>query len=151
MPSPLSGSDIAQVIQLAVAPVFLLSGVGIVLNVLTQRLARVVDRSRVLEERLPSVSGAEQADLRERLAILDRRARLVSRAIALGTSCALLISGVVVILFVGAFLGLDASAVVAILFVVAMLCFIGTLVMFLREVLLAIEGLRRQSIRRERV
>lgn len=128
-------ASVAHVIQLAVAPVFLLTGIG----VMTNRLARVVDRARALEEdHLTKAPGAESG---AELARLSRRARLISIAISLCTMTALLISAVIAILFLGAFLSFDASVFVALLFVAAMLTFILALLCFLREVMLAISTL----------
>lgn len=132
-------STVAEVIQLAVAPVFLLSGVGIILTVLTNRLARVVERARGLEE---SASAAEQPVRQREIQVLARRARLINRAITLGTVCALLVSLVVVALFVDAFVDLNLSSPIALMFVVAMFSLIVALLCFLREVFLAIGALR---------
>ncbi|HYT05217.1 MAG TPA: DUF2721 domain-containing protein [Gemmatimonadales bacterium] len=142
MPSNPAVPDIARVVQLAVAPVFLLSGVGVTLTVLTNRLSRIVDRARSLEGRLPAVPQAERAGLQGELATLSRRAQLINRALTLSTTCALLVCFVIATLFVGAFLELDLSGVIALLFVVAMLAFIGALVSFLREIFLATANLR---------
>jgi hypothetical protein len=130
-------TDVAHVIQLAVAPVFLLSGVGVTLTVLTNRLARIIDRARVLEARL--TNHPEQLHEKERteLKLLARRAHMVHLAITLGTTCALLIALLIVALFAGAFLAVDLSRLIGGLFVVAMLAFVGALMGFLREIYLA--------------
>jgi hypothetical protein len=132
---------VAHVISLAVAPVFLLSGIGAMLAVMTQRLARVIDRARVLEMRLEANPG-QAAVLHKQLATLSRRAKLVGRAITLCTTTALLVCAVIAILFLGASMGFDASTPVAILFVVAMLSFFIGLLIFLREILVATASLR---------
>lgn len=131
-----------QVIQLAVAPVFLLSGIGVILTVLTNRLARVVDRARRLEDAARSSTGPDLEERRRELNVMATRARLMNRAITLGTLSALLVALVVVVLFLAAFLHFDAKVVVAALFVLAMLCLIGALLFFLREVFMAIAALR---------
>jgi hypothetical protein len=131
----------AHVIQLAVAPVFLLSAIGAMLSVMTNRLARVIDRARTLEaeaEARPSHAGP----IHERLDTLSRRARLASRSIALCTITALLVCAVIAVSFVGAFLGFDASVAVALLFTVAMATFFVGLVYFLREIFVATATLR---------
>jgi hypothetical protein len=133
-------SSVAQVIQLAIAPVFLFSGVGTLLIVLTNRLARIVDRSRTLEAQ-PTLLG-EDAPARRELDMLHRRAYVVDWAVSLATVAALLICCVVGILFVGAFLDVPVSRGVALCFVAAMAALIGALVCFLREILLATSGLR---------
>jgi hypothetical protein len=133
---------IAHVIQLAVAPVFLLTGVGAVLAVLTQRLARIIDRARALEERLPGASEETRAHDLGELGLLSRRARLMNRAIGLCTTCALLVCAVIVTLFVGAFLETDVALAIGLFFVAAMLALFGGLLMFLGEIRLATTGLR---------
>ena len=130
---------VAHVIQLAVAPVFLLTGIGGMLAVMTNRLGRIVDRARRVED---DAGAQPEPALQEELVRLSRRARLISVSISLCTLTALLVSAVIAILFLGAFLAFDASVLVALLFVAAMLTFIVALVCFLREVFLAIEGLR---------
>jgi hypothetical protein len=135
-------STIAEVIQLAVAPVFLLSGVGIMLTVLTGRLARVVERAREVEATAKSAAPTEFPSIHQQLQVLGRRARLMNRAITLCTICALLVAFVVVALFVGAFVEFRIATAIALMFIVAMLSFIAALLCFLREVFLAIASLR---------
>jgi len=124
---------VGDVIRLAVAPVFLLSGVGIMLTVLTNRLARVVDRSRDMEHK-PETQPALDA--------LVRRGRLLSHAIALCTICALLVSVVVVVLFLGESFNFRVAYIIDALFIAAMLSFIGAILYFLREVFIATATLR---------
>ena len=131
---------IAHAIQLAVAPVFLVSGVGALLAVLTHRLSRIIDRARLLEAALASPIADEH--MHTELAALSRRARLINRAIGLATTCALLICSVITLLFVGAFAGVDVSTLVGLVFIVAMLALIGGLLSFLREVQIAIRSFR---------
>ena len=133
---------VAHAIELAVAPVFLVTGIGAILAVMTNRLGRVIDRARVLEERLEEVSPEFLATLRADLAVLSRRAKLIGRAITLCTTTALLVCTVVAVLFLSAFLGFDASILVALLFIAAMLCFFLGLLCFLREIYLATMNLR---------
>ena len=125
---------VAHAVQLAVAPVFLLTGIGAFLTVMTNRLGRVIDRARILEERLETASPESVATLRADLAVLSRRAKLNGRAITLCT--------VIAVLFLSAFLQFDASIPVALLFVAAMLCFFLGLLWFLREIYLATKSVR---------
>jgi hypothetical protein len=133
---------IGHVIQLAVAPVFLLTGVSGLLAVLTNRLARIIDRARTLEERSTRVAAAEQDPLHAELRLLARRARLINSAVSLCTMCALLICAVIVALFVGAFLSTDLSLPIGLIFTGAMLALFWALVSFLREIYLATRSLR---------
>ena len=119
---------ITHAIQQAVAPVFLLAGIGGILNVLTNRLARIIDRSRNLHHRLETVSEERSMVIRDELSMLTRRARVVHRAIGFSTASALLVCVVIALLFLSA---------VAALFVLAMCFLIVALSGFLREVQLA--------------
>lgn len=134
--------DVARVIQLSVAPVFLLTGVSGLLAVLTNRLARIIDRARLLEDRLTTVAPVGAEPIHAELATLSNRARFVNRAITLSTICALLICLLIVTGFAGAFLAIDLARVVGSLFVTALLALIGALITFLREVSLATASLR---------
>jgi hypothetical protein len=133
---------VAHAIQLAVAPVFLLSGIGAILAVMTNRLGRIIDRARVLEEKLDDASAEILAALRADLAVLSRRAKLISRAITLCTTTALLVCTVIAVLFLSAFLRFDATIPVALLFIAAMSTFFLGLVWFLREIYVATVSLR---------
>ena len=133
---------VAHAVQLAVAPVFLLTGIGAFLAVMTNRLGRVIDRARVLEDRLERASPESVALLRADLAVLSRRAKLIGRSITLCTATALLVCTMIAVLFVSAFVGFEASVPVAVLFVAAMLSFFLGLLWFLREIYLATKSLR---------
>jgi hypothetical protein len=138
---PTDIANVAHVIQLAVAPVFLLTGVGAILSVLVSRLGRVVDRLRALRK-----SGeAERAARAQEMAALSRRSHWIHRAITLCTVWALLICIVIAVLFVSSTTGLDPSVVVSALFVAAMLALIAGLVCFLREIALATGNLERPA------
>ena len=140
-------SAVAHVIQLAVAPVFLLSGVGAMLSVLTNRLGRIIDRARVLEDLHPSAGAERLSQLELDLRTLAHRARLINQAISLCTTCALLVCAVIAALFTGAFLQTDLSALVGLMFIVAMLTLIGALVSFLREIQIATRSMRIGALR----
>jgi hypothetical protein len=134
-------AGVAPVIQAAVAPVFLLAGVATTLNVLATRIARIIDRARIMEDRLPTATAEHADELHERLRVLSRRATLINRAIALCVLCGLLVSLVVAALFVSALLEIDLALPIAIAFVVALLSFAAALLHFLREVFIATAAL----------
>ena len=146
--------EIGHIIQLAIAPVFLLTGVGTNMLVLTNRLARIIDRTRDLEERLDrrdAVSADQQTFIMAELEVLFRRAKKINRAIFLSTSCALLICMVVAGLFITDALDLRLASVIAGLFVLAMVALTGSFIYLLREILLATDFMNRQQRqRRER-
>jgi hypothetical protein len=135
-------TDVAHAIQLSLGPVFLLNGLGVLLAMLTSRLARIVDRARVLEERLPQAGEAEATEIHSYLAVTSRRGRLMNRAITLGTVAALLVSLVVVLLFAAAFVKFPFGATIALVFIGAMLALVGALWCFLIEVRVATAALR---------
>jgi hypothetical protein len=137
--------DVSHIIQIAVAPVFLLAGVGTKLMVLTNRLARIIDRSRVLEDRVHANSPTSEHDQHE-IDVLYRRGHLINRAITLSTACGLLICMVVAALFIGDALDIALNRLIAFLFVIAMLCFIGSFTFFLREIFIATKTLTLRRI-----
>jgi uncharacterized protein DUF2721 len=143
MVSPSSIGDIAHVIQLAIAPVFLLTGVGTLLAVLSNRLGRAVDRGRVVEKLLPGLAGEALALAHEELVLLSRRTQLIYAAIALAVGCALFICLLIAVAFVDAFLAVNLAVTIAVLFVFAMLALTGCLIVFLREIFLAVTSARR--------
>jgi hypothetical protein len=133
MQSATDVTTVAHVIQLAVAPVFLLTGIGAILNVITNRLARIVDRSRVLS----GASDQLKSGHREEMALLTRRTRWVHWAVSLCTMSALLICIVIAALFLGSVTGFEPSDTVSLLFISAMFALITGLLCFLREIFLA--------------
>jgi hypothetical protein len=133
---------IAGLIQLALAPVFLLAGIGAILNVMAHRLARVVDRSRALEEALESFDEAERKRAAGELQLLDRRMGTVHLSISFCTASALFVCVVVAILFIADLADFAFGRPVAWLFIVAMLLLIVGLLLFLYEIGLALRGLR---------
>jgi len=134
MPSDID--TIAHAIQLALAPVFLLVAVGSLLGVLTTRLSRAVDRSRVLHGRAEAGGDAPQSLAAEML-ILARRMRIINAAIILCVICALLICTVVAIIFLASIVSIAVTAPIVWCFVAGMSCLIGALLCLLREIYLA--------------
>jgi len=136
--------DVTRLIQLAVAPVFLLTAVGTIIGVLSNRLGRAVDRSRALEERLRQLQPEGQKAARAELNLLSRRVRLVYGSIVLSVICALFVGLLIAVAFVDAFIEIDLSKFIGLLFIAAMLAFILALLVFLREIFLAVSSARSQ-------
>jgi hypothetical protein len=146
-PLPSAPSLIAAAIQLSIAPIFLLAGIGALLNVMTSRLSRVVDRARALEAGLDGgESGEERARHLAELRVLDRRMTYANRAITLCSVAALLICCVVALLFVGQILRLPFDLVIAVLFILTMGALVLGLVQFLVEIAVATRQLRVRAI-----
>jgi len=135
-------TDIARTIQSAVAPVFLLAGIGAFMNVIAGRLNRVVDRARVLERLHPDSSGAEHDRHVWELRLLDRRITLSSNAIFLCVASAITVCLVVTLLFVAELAQLDYGVSVSVLFVLAMALLAVGLILFLIETRVAVQGIR---------
>lgn len=130
-------SNVAHVIQLAVAPVFLLTGVAGILSVLVNRLARVVDRFRVLDTQFPQASELAIFHMRQEMHALSQRARMIHWAIGLCTGCALLVCVVIATMFFSSVVGVDLSILVSVLFILAMLTLVAGLLCFLYEIQVA--------------
>jgi|SRR5208282_5037340 len=150
MPTETPISAIAHVIQLAIAPVFLISGVATLLSVLANRLGRIVDRARVLEAKFELLDEAKRGSTVEELKRLSRRARLVNVAITCSTVSALLTCVTIATLFTATFLPINLSKVITVQFIASMVSLFLALLTFLREVLIATSGLRISSSRRGR-
>lgn len=137
MTLPLPGNDVASAIQLALAPVFLLTGIAGMLNVMTGRLSRIVDRGRTLTE-IDSDDPAHAAELRT----LEVRRGLVSVAITACTTASLALCVVIATLFASALLGVRLDWIVGLMFTAATLALVVGLTWFLREVWMASTSIR---------
>lgn len=135
-------TNITHAIQLAVAPVFLLTAIATLINVLNARLGRTIDRRRALEKMM-----FESADNPKRVAVLDseralqiHRLHVIYWAILSAVSSALLICLVIVGAFIGALLEIEVSRLIAVLFILAVVSMVFALILFLREVYLMIDA-----------
>ena len=128
---------ISHAIQLAIAPVFLLTAVGTIINALINRLARAVDRRRDVEQLLSTPDTPDREGLELELRILRRRTVIIVRSIALAVFSALMVCVLIAAAFAAAFVSVDLSHAIGGLFVASMIALIACLVLFLREVFLA--------------
>jgi len=135
-------STIAQTIQLSVAPVFLLAGIGAILNVMAGRLGRVVDRARMLEQLHPKSTGPEHERHVWELRLLDRRITVINAAISVIVMSAIAVCLLVALLFVAELTHLEIGNAVAIVFVLSMALLILSLGLFLLEIRLALRSIR---------
>lgn len=145
-------STVAATIQTAIAPVFLLAGIGAILNVLAGRMARVVDRVRALEAQHPEASGPARDRNVWELRILDRRISVINHALATCVASAVAICLVVALLFVARIVNLHIGLAVALLFIIAMLLLTIGLLLFLIEVRISLRAIhvRAELLERER-
>ena len=130
-------SQVAQTIQLALAPVFLLAGIGAFLNVCVSRLARVIDRARAVEPLVLTTRGKEHDRMVSEIRVLDRRMSVVNGAIFLSVSSACAVCLVVILLFAGNLFGAHLGTPVAILFSLAMVLQAVAFATFIQEIRLA--------------
>ena len=148
MPTETTMIDLTHTIQLAVAPVFLLTALGTLLSVLSARLTRIVDRARILSGRDPAVDEKVRAEHNEEMHALSRRRNLINYAITSAVLAALQVCLLVGVAFVGFLLHTNFSFAIAGLFLGAMAAYIMALVLFLREILVAVAGARMRPMPR---
>jgi uncharacterized membrane protein (DUF106 family) len=134
--------DITHTIQLAVAPVFLLTAIGTTLSVLATRLARVVDRARALEAVFHTVGKEDQERSLRELGVLKHRAGMINRALTAGVGSALCVCLLITVAFFGYLMQVNLGQLVAVLFIFAMALFMFALVNFLREIFGSLRSLR---------
>jgi hypothetical protein len=127
-------SELVPVLQTAVSPVVLISGVGLLLLTMTNRLGRIVDRVRALALRCRECEGEEEEQVRAQLLILEKRAHLVRRAIALAGLCVLFAALLVISLFITALAGADVPWLIAAFFILSLASLVLSLVEFLRDI-----------------
>ncbi len=126
-------SQVAHTIQLAVAPVFLLAGIVAFINVCASRLARVIDRARVVETLVLETTGEEHDRAIDEIRVLDQRIRVVNRAIFLSVFSSLLVCAVVILLFASSLLDVNLGTLIALLFIGAMLSIGTAFAIFIQE------------------
>lgn len=134
--------ELVPILQVAVGPVILISGVGLLLLSMTNRLGRVVDRSRSLADILRRVESKERGRLTSELRILSTRARLIQRAITLAALSVLLAAFLVIALFFTALLRLNVALLIIFLFTACLASLIGSLLVFIKDINLSLEALK---------
>ena len=125
--------NLLAVIQAAIAPVVLISGVGLLLLTLSARLGRIVDRTRLVAAELHAAAQGERGPLEHQLAVLRRRARLIRLSLTLSASAVALIGVLMTLLFLGLVLGWNLTLACTLLFVAALTCVVVAMFVFVRE------------------
>jgi hypothetical protein len=145
-------NTVASTIQIAIAPVFLLAGLGSILNVLAGRLSRIIDRVRALEALHPRSTGPEHDRHVWELRILDRRISVINAALFFCVASGVLVCLVVALLFVARLVHLKIGTVVAVAFIIAMLLLMVGLILFLIEVRISLRAIhvRAELLEKER-
>lgn len=137
---PLSIAPVIAALQLAISPLILISGVGLLLLCMTNRIARVMDRARLVAADCEIVGDDELPVCHSKLDILSRRAKLLRSSIGMASLTALLVAVLVILLFCGALLGVEIAPVIAVLFVGCMCSLIGSLAFFIWDVNLSLQA-----------
>ncbi|MFC2054926.1 DUF2721 domain-containing protein [Chloroflexota bacterium] len=127
-------TQLVPVLQTAIGPVILISGIGLLLLTMTNRLGRAIDRARILVGNLPNTTETRGVKIKAQLQILWRRARLIRLAIALASVSALAAAILIIVLFLTALWQVETSWIIVILFIVCMLCLIGSLALFIHDI-----------------
>ena len=134
--------ELIPVLQVAIGPVILISGVGLLLLTLTNRFGRAIDRSRLLAREMRDLTGPEQARLARQVKILYRRAGLIRVAVVMAAVCVLLVAVLISVLFFTALFNLEAAWVISGLFIGCMASLIVSLAAFIKEVQLSLHALK---------
>src|SRR5579859_4615534 len=139
---PLSVAQLIPVLQTAIGPTILISGVGLLLLTMTNRLARTIDRTRATARELANASEGDRGKGRKQLHVLWRRARLIRLSIALASMSALFAAILIITLFLTALLQLENTWVISALFIICLANLIGSLAVFIHDINLALAALK---------
>ena len=134
--------ELIPVLQVAIGPVILISGVGLLLLTLTNRFGRTIDRSRQLVRELRELAGTDRERLEGQIEILYRRARLIRLSITLAAVSVLLASVLIIVLFLTALWNLEVGLLLSLLFIACMVALSGSLVAFIRDINLSLGALK---------
>ena len=138
----ISVKDLIPVLQVAIGPVILISGVGLLLLTLANRFGRAVDRSRQLAREMRELPASEQERLGGQIDVLYRRARLIRLSITMVAVSVLLASVLIITLFVAALTHVEAGLVIMVLFICCLTSLVISLVAFIREINLSLAALK---------
>ncbi len=130
----LSVAQLIPVLQTAIGPTILISGVGLLLLTMTNRLARAIDRARITARELPAGSDSDRAKGVEQIRILWRRARLIRLSIALASASALFAAILIIVVFVTALLQIETAWLICTLFILCLACLIASLMVFIHDI-----------------
>ena len=139
---PNSLNEIVPVLQVAIGPVILISGVGLLLLTMTNRLGRAIDRARQLKGELPKRTEQDRQQVLAQVAIIYRRARMIRSSITLAALSALLASALIIVLFVTALLHSEQAMLVSIIFIACMASLLLSLITFICDINLSLHALK---------
>ena len=137
----MSLADLIPTLQLAIGPVILISGIGLLLLSMTNRFGRVIDRSRHLAKELQNIGDKDRTKIMGQLKILAKRARIVRAAIALAAISVLLAAVLIITLFLGALFGLGVVGLIVTIFITCLFALIGALLLFIADINISLKAL----------
>jgi uncharacterized membrane protein YqjE len=146
MPPP-SLVELIPVLQIAIAPVILISGVGLLLLSLTNRFGRAVDRTRQIHRELCAAPAPDRPRLAHQVEVIYRRARLIQLSIVMAALSALFAAMLILALFFAALIKWESAVIISVLFVCCLLFLIGTLVTFIMDIRLSLHALKLELTR----
>ena len=135
-------AELVPVLQTAIGPVILISGVGLLLLTMTNRLGRVTDRIRIIDAQYPTTPAGDQGQKAAQLSILWRRARLLRLSLTLASLSALCAALLVVLLFLAALFQIDDAWLISATFVLCMATLIGSLLLFIHDLNQSLSALK---------
>jgi hypothetical protein len=138
----LSVTQLIPVLQTAIGPTILISGVGLLLLTMTNRLARTIDRTRAAARELPDKTAPNYKMHAGQLQVLWKRARLIRLSIALASLSALFAALLIIVLFVTALLQFENVWLICTLFIICLVCLISSLAVFIHDINLALAALK---------
>ena len=134
--------ELIPVLQVAIGPVILISGVGLLLLSMTNRFGRAIDRSRQLESELREATENDHARLAAQVEILYRRARVIRLSITMAAFSLLLVAVLIIVLFLSVLMKLEVAVAITLLFICCMACLIVSLLAFIRDIQLSLQALK---------
>jgi hypothetical protein len=137
-----SVANLIPVLQMAIGPTILVSGVGLLILSMTNRLGRVIDRARIIAREIGGAAGPGDARTIPQLEILWKRARLIRLAIALAATSALAAAILIIVLFFTALWQVETAWLIGALFIACMACLIGSLVVFIHDINRSLSALK---------
>ncbi|NTV67380.1 MAG: DUF2721 domain-containing protein [Chlorobaculum sp.] len=143
--------ELVPVLQTAIGPMILISGLGLLLLTMTNRLSRVIDRSRELFDESEKLFGVDRAQIDREIDVLWRRARYVRSAILLAAASCLGAATLIILIFLTTLLQIEVPLLVSTVFIISMLCLIVSLVFFLFDINLTLSALRIELEGRKKV
>lgn len=141
-----SVSQLIPILQTAIGPAILISGIGLLLLTMTNRLGRTVDRVRILSAELPAVDESSRFKLKEQIRILWQRTHLIRLAIILASVSALFAAILIMALFASTLWNIEIAWIIVSVFVVTMVSFMAALVVFIADVNRSLEALRLEML-----